>query len=459
VHKIKIQHLVYGGLALAKVKGKTYLIEGDVVPGDVILAIVVEEKKDFIRGKVERILHPSPDRIEPICPHFGECGGCDYLSLPYEKQLSFKRRILRETLERIGKIAYRKVEVLPAPADIHYRNKVMFPALDEQGAISFGFFKKQSNIPIPIYRCFLEHALSYKVRMVLKTIINTSPFVEQLQPQFSRNKKGFLRGIIIRVGVHKLEALLAFITFDPKKEHKKIKSVLEDLGKRVQQEVPELASCYWIVNDKPDYVPSEGREEHLFGSKFILERFPYDREIKSFAYGPLSFFQVNTTQIPHLYNRILDYLEPSNTDVIVDLFAGSATISCWIAPKVQKIHAVEIDKRAVDFGVKNIHYNQCKNIRILHTSSLNGFTELKKQHIQPTGIILDPPRKGCEHDLIKRIGQSPTQKIVYVSCNPATFARDAQRLEKQGFLLDALTLVDMFPQTYHMECVGKFRRK
>lgn len=372
------------------------------LPGETARVRLLEEKRGFARAELVEVLTPSPDRIPPRCPHFAACGGCHYQHLPYPLQLQAKQEILREQLERIGRMADPKVEAaVPSPKTWHYRNNVQFH-VDPQGKL--GFQEPNSNRVLPLSECpVAEEALN------------------EIWPQLEIDPESGIERVSLRLGIGD-DILL----------------ILE--GSRPN--APEFS-----VEDLPLSAVYTGPEGLILlaGSEYILME-ALDRQFKVSAE---SFFQINRGQAENVVKRLLADLELNGQTVILELYSGAGLFSAFLAPRVGRLIAVESSPSAADDFTVNL--DEFDNVE-LYEAPVEAV--LPGLDLRPDIILLDPPRAGLGQKAIEAMLPLKAPVLAYVSCDPATLARDARFLIEGGYTLDQITPFDMFPQTHHIESIS-----
>jgi len=422
--EVKVEKLVYGGKGIGKLNDKTCFVPY-VLPGEIVKVRIKKEKKSFIECSLEEILQKSPERIEPICKYFTYCGGCDYQHIPYEKQLKIKEDIFTETLERIGKINHPKIEkFIPSENPFFYRNRTQIKIKGEK----VGFFKKESKEVINIDNCYL-----------LKEDLNKA-----------------LQGI---------KEILPYLTFQPIEVHLYSSNLDEMLvkfiyPKRIKRFPLGLKHLKSFLSPNIKGVGiyksnSQGFPERLFtiGNIYAFEKV----EDLTYRVSIDSFFQVNRFQIKNLIREIEEEFKDSNHKKVIDFYSGVGTLSLPVAKYVETVVGIESNPFAVQDANHNRKLNHLKNAKFFHMESQKGIKFLEE--LKPDAVIFDPPRTGLSGKIIQKINEgSYIKKIIYVSCNPSTLARDLNLLTKGGFSIKSIKLIDMFPQTYHIESITILER-
>lgn len=445
------------GKALARINNMVVFVPF-VVPGDVVDIKIVKRKKNYLEGKAIAMHRPSPLRKTPRCEHFGLCGGCKWQNLSYEQQLAYKQKQVVDNFERIGKIALPEVQpIIRSEKEYFYRNKLEFTfsskrwltekEMDEnsekQNGLGFhlpGMFDKILDIKT----CYLQDDPSNAIRTGLRH------FTQQHRLEYydPRKHTGFMRNVIIRNAT--TGDLMVIVVFAAKRQPE-IDRVMQYLS----QSFPQITSLFYMINTKQNDAIGDLQPVLYAGKSFIMEKM----ESLQFKIGPLSFYQTNSAQALRLYQVALSFATLTGNETVYDLYCGTGTISNFVAPKSKKVIGIEFVEAAIADAIENSKLNNIDNTRffagdILKILSPGFFQENGK----PDVIITDPPRAGMHPKVVEQIIAADPDKIVYVSCNPSTQARDIA-LMSDKYEVAALQPVDMFPQTHHVENVCLLIRK
>jgi len=425
---IKIEKLVYEGLGLARKDGKIFFVKKSV-PGDELEVAITKNKKNTIEAEIVNIVKPSADRIEPLCPHFNDCGGCEHMNISYENQLKYKDEIFKEVMSRAG-IETEVLDIIPGSnASTYYRNSIrFFFDIDQDNNISFARHNINSEKGlIDIESCLLQSETANEIMAKLKIFINTN----------IENKASFWQ-LKIREGKHTHEFMIELITSsDELPDEKGIVKILTAVS-------PEIKSIYHTV--APGKSLKQLRRKLIFGSPIIYEKIGKYK----FQISPESFFQTNSLGVETLYNTIKKFAKVEIGDEVLDLYCGTGSIGIYLSTLAKKVIGVEIVPEAIRDAKDNAKINKIQNIEFFCDDSGNGSLKQFENAI----IIVDPPRAGLSKDLILKLKSSNFKRLIYTSCNPATFARDIKLFEENGVKLKKVQPIDMFPQTHHIECVG-----
>jgi len=464
----------HDGDGVGRVDGFTLFIRG-ALPGERVRAKVLKVKKQYGYAKLLEVLEASPDRVEAPCPVFRQCGGCQLQHLDYAAQLAWKRRSVVDALTRIGKL---RVEGEPggtggeestdaqplsaressgvAPGILvhptigmdepwRYRNKSQVPfgyfrEGAKKGQLAAGFYAQGSHRIIDMDSCLIQHEVSDRVVARVKEI------VRQLDiPAYDEERhEGVLRHVVVKVGVRTGEVMVVLVTNGPHLPKRDL--VVQDIRARI----PGVASICQNINSARTNVIFGPETKVLWGREVIYD---YIGDIR-FAISARSFYQVNPVQTKVLYDKALEYAGLTGEETVIDAYCGIGTISLFLAQRAKKVYGVEIVPEAIADARRNAELNGITNVEFAVGKAEEVIPEWKRQGITPDVIVVDPPRKGCDPALIDTIIAMRPRRVVYVSCNPATLARDLRILEDGGFRTVEAQPVDMFPHTVHVECVA-----
>lgn len=453
LEKVLVTGYAAEGKSLAKVDGKVIFIEG-AVPGDVVDVFVSTNKKDWGEGRVTKIHEYSTERTNPFCRHFGTCGGCKWQMLPYEKQLQYKQQEVEQHLRRIGKVALPDMlPIVGSDSTKHYRNKLEFTfsnkryltseevkntaEIVQENALGFHVPRIFDKI-IDIHECHLMDDVNNQIRNSIRD------FAKQNNYSFYDIKQhtGWLRNIIIRNCT--TGELMVNVCLGYEDEAERIK--LLDF---ILQSVPSITTLLYTINTKWNDSIYDLEPKVYFGKGYAIEQL----ENFKFKIGPKSFFQTNTRQGEKLYQITRDFAGLTGNEIVYDLYCGTGSIGIFVSQQAQKIIGVEVVAEAIEDAKENAALNN-----ISHAAFFAGDVikicndDFFATHGRPDVIITDPPRAGMHAALVEKLLEIAAPKIVYVSCNPATQARDLALLDAK-YSIEKIQPVDMFPHTHHIECV------
>lgn len=459
VEKVSITEAAAEGKALARVENMVFFVD-NAVPGDVADLQITRKKSNYREARAIHFHLLSEKRTEPVCSHFGVCGGCKWQNMKYEHQLFYKQKQVKDNLQRLAKVPLPDIfPILGSENQYYYRNKLEF-TFSHRGWLTEEEIKSDKNfisrpalgfhIPgmfdkvLDIKHCYLQPEPSNRIRDAVKkyAVENNLEFFN------TREQTGFLRNIIIRnTSIGELMVNVIFAKEDIEKR--------EGLLNFLSSAFPEITALLYVINTKRNDTIND-LEVHLFkGRKFITEEMPaFESDTKlKFKIGAKSFFQTNTQQAYRLYKTAAEFLELRNTDLVYDLYTGTGTIACFIAGKVKKVVGIEYVASAIEDAKENAALNSIANTAFFAGDMKDVLSrDFAKENGKPDVIITDPPRAGMHEDVVRKILEMGARKIVYVSCNPATQARDIA-LFSAKYKIEKVQPVDMFPQTHHVENV------
>ena len=459
LENIEVSGYAAEGKSLGRHEGKVIFIQG-AVPGDVVNLILTKNKKDWAEARVKDFVTYSADRVKPFCIHFGVCGGCKWQMLPYAKQLEFKQQEAEQNLRRIGKIDLPEVlPIIGSDDTVFYRNKLEFTfsnkrfltaeeinndgTIQQQDALGYHaprVFDKVLNI----YECWLMDGLNNRIRNAVRDFAQQNNF----SYYDIRAHTGWLRNIVVRYCTTGELMVNIVINYEQEDDRKKL---LDHL----LQVVPEITTLLYTINPKWNDTIFDLTPQVYHGNGYITEKL----EDFKFIISPVSFFQTNTKQAERLYSIARDFAALTGNEIVYDLYCGTGSIGIFMSKGAKKIIGVEVIEAAIEDAKKNALLNN-----INHASFFAGDVikicddAFFETHGRPDVIITDPPRAGMHEKLVIKLLEMAAPKIVYVSCNTATQARDVQLLSEK-YIVEKVQPVDMFPHTHHIECVILLRLK
>ena len=452
--ELRIEKLTYGGRGLARVNGFTVFVER-TAPGDVVRARVFRKKKNHAEARVVDLITPSPFRVEPRCRYSGFCGGCPWQFLEYEKQLLFKEEHVVESLEHIGQL--RGVRVLPAiPSEkkFEYRNKMEFSFSDRRWLLPEELSRAEISedfalglhVPgtfhkvLDVDACLLQPRLGNEILGEVKRYVKESG----IPPYGLRSHEGFWRFLMLRHSLSYDTWMVNVVTSQEQTPW------VQPMANLLYEKHENIISVVNNVNTRRASIAVGEHEILLAGEPFIKDRIGrFEFEISA-----NSFFQTNTAGAESLYRIVKDYTGLTGRETVLDLYSGTGTIPIFLADIASEVIGIEISETAVSDAEKNCKKNQVDNCRFICGDIKAG---LKHIEDKPDVMIVDPPRAGMHPDVVKAVCALAPGRVVYVSCNPATLARDLAMLKADYHVME-IRLVDMFPHTYHIECVARLER-
>ncbi len=427
----------FGGEAgIAHLDGMTLFVQG-ALPGETVAARAQKVKSTHAFLKTLRVLSPAAGRAEPPCPHYEKCGGCVCQHMTYETSLQMKREVVQDAMRRIGGLDVEVQPVLGMDDPWHYRNKTTLPIGGEKGQPKIGFFAPRSHRIIDIEKCLIARPESDAAAAVLRKWMEK--FL--VEPYNEETHRGLVRHMMTRVS-RAGQVMAVVIATGPLPHERELTAML-------RAGVPGLCSLYLNVNRRNDNVIL-GSESHLIWGEPRLNDTLCGLQ---YALSPQSFFQVNPTQTEKLYQTALDFAELTGNELVADLYCGAGTISLLLAKRAKHVVGIEIVPQAIRDAEENARVNGVSNAEFHAAAAEELLPQLVAQGLRPNVIVLDPPRKGCEEPVLRAIAEASPRRVVYVSCDPATLARDAKLLSALGYRPDACQPVDMFCQTGSVETV------
>lgn len=445
VVEMNITGLSHEGHGVGRVHGFALFVPG-ALPGEQVRVKVVKVKKQYGYGKLLEILAASPDRTEPACPVYGRCGGCQLQHLDYAAQLHWKRQQVIDALERIGGLS--SVPVHPTigmERPWQYRNKAQVPVGLQDGRVVTGFYAPRSHRIVPFQQCGIQHPVA---EMVLRIV---RQWAEQRRIAIYDEERhtGLLRHVVVRTGFAIGEVMVILVTNGERLPH------VRELTERLRQAVPGLASVVQNIQPERTNVILGARSNVLWGRDVIYDELDGVR----FAISARSFYQVNPVQTEVLYAKALEYADLSGRETVIDAYCGIGTISLFLARRAQRVYGVEVVPEAVEDARRNAALNGMDNVTFVAGEAETIIPQWAEEGMRADVIVVDPPRKGCDQRLLDAILTMAPRRLVYVSCNPATLARDLKYLAACGYAVQEAQPVDMFPQTVHVECVTSLIHK
>lgn len=443
-YDVVFEDLTHDGAGVAKIDGFPIFVPNGL-PGEKAKVKVVKVKKGYGFGRLIELYEQSEDRIDAPCSIYKQCGGCQLQHIRYEGQLKAKYKHVKEVLARIGKIEHATVHpVLGMNDPWRYRNKAQVPVGEREGGIVAGFYKERSHDIIDMDACLIQQEMNDIVVQTVKQICeqyNIPAYNEQTH-------KGVLRHIMARYGATTKEVMVVLITRTEELPHKK------KIVEAIVQRVPNVKSIVQNINPKRTNVIMGEHTRVLWGSEYMYD---YIGDIR-FAISARSFYQVNPEQTKVLYEKALEYAELTGKETVIDAYCGIGTISLFLAKNARKVYGVEIVPEAIADAKRNAELNGITNVEFAVGEAEVIIPKWYEQGVRADCIVVDPPRKGCDESLLQTMIIMKPERIVYVSCNPATLARDLRILEDGGYKTIEVQPVDMFPHTMHVECVAKLER-
>ena len=434
---LEISAISSDGAGIGKAQGFCVFVPM-VDVGEVVEVVIIKVTKSFAVGKLLNIVTPSKHRCESGCDVYSRCGGCCFRHLSYERELGFKREFVQSNVKRIGKLNLEVNEIIPSVNESLYRNKSQYPVRrNNSGDIEIGFFANYSHRVIDSSECLLQPKVFSQIIAVLKEFferVNYSVYDEE-------SGRGVLRHIFLRLAEKTGEIMVCFvINADKLPLQSEIVSILKD-------NFPDIKTVCVSVNKRRDNVIMGESAKAIYGEGFITDVL---RDVK-FRISPLSFYQVNRSTAEILYKKAMELAQLKPDDVLLDLYCGIGTIGLSMAKYVKKLYGVEIVPQAIEDAKENALLNGIENAEFFCADAKAAAVRFANEGLKPSVVVVDPPRKGCEREVIEAIRDMSPERVVMISCDSATMARDLAVFEELGYRAVSVTPVDMFPRTRHCE--------
>ncbi|MCX7709447.1 MAG: 23S rRNA (uracil(1939)-C(5))-methyltransferase RlmD [Clostridia bacterium] len=447
-YTVEITGMTHEGQGVGRINNFTVFVDG-AVTGETAEIKIIKITKSYAIGKLLKVLKSSADRTEPFCPAYKRCGGCSLQHVNYEGQLKFKTNLVKDTIKRIGKIEGAVIhDAIGMQSPLNYRNKAQFPVGQGTNGPAIGFYAKRSHEIIDHDACGIQDEISDSIRNKVKAFVSKNG----ISIYDEAAGKGLVRHIMVRTGFKTGEVMVVIVING--NELPKSKELVEMLTHGVQSESQDekewkVTSIYLNINKKNTNVILGEKNVKLSGNDTITDYIGKYR----FSISPHSFFQVNPVQTEVLYQKALEYAQLTGNETVFDLYCGIGTISLFLSEKAKKVYGVEVVEAAIEDARKNAEVNGVRNTEFMVGEAEKVIPEIYEKGVKADVVVVDPPRKGCDEVLLKTLVDMRPKRIVYVSCNPSTLARDLNYLESNGFKTVEIQPVDMFPWTHHVESI------
>lgn len=436
---LKIEGMTHDGNGVGKYNNQAVFVPQTAV-GDVCKVKILKVEKTFAYGKIEEIIKASDTRQEQSCPVFQRCGGCSYRHINYEEELRIKREKVRDAFLRIAGYDCEINPVIGSDNISYYRNKAQYPVgRDINGNIITGFFSMRSHNIIDVTCCDIQHPASAQITDTFREWISK----KQIPVYDEKSHTGILRHIYVRVSFGTGEIMVCAIINAESLPYG------DELVSMLRERINGLTSVVININKSKTNIILGNRCKTLWGKGYITDIL----DGLKFNISPMSFYQVNPNQTIKLYRKAVEAAELSGSETVLDLYCGIGTISLFLARNAKKVYGVEIVPEAIQNAKENARLNNIDNTEFICGTAADAAEELKSKSIKPDVITVDPPRKGLEKELIATICDMSPERVVYISCDPATLARDVKCLAQNGYAVKTVQPFDMFPRTWHVETV------
>lgn len=437
--QVQITGMTAEGNGVAKVNGMAVFVPFTAV-GDVLQIRIVKLMKNYAYAIVESMLTPSEDRCEPDCSVYHRCGGCSFRHLTYEAELRHKWEFVRDNLQRIGKLEIEPDPIVPSPKESGYRNKAQYPVgVNEKGEVVMGFYAKRSHRVIHCMDCALQPPEFLPILEVIKTFLEEKqiPIYDELLHE------GVVRHVYLRLAEVTGEIMVCLVINANRLPDS------EELVRRLTEHSERIKTIVLNRNKAKTNIILSDRNTVIYGDGFITDELCGIRV----KISPLSFYQVNRSSAENLYRLAKEMAGLTGKETVLDLYCGTGTIGLTMAKDAKELIGVEIVPQAIEDAKDNAQQNGITNAQFLCADAGAAAVKLALDEVKPDVIIVDPPRKGCSSEVLNAISLMEPQRIVMISCNSATMARDCQSLKGKGYEVRRVVPVDMFPRTGHVECV------
>ena len=440
-YECKIVDIGQNGVGIGKHEGFTVFVDGALL-GEVVDVKIKKSKKKYAEGVVSKIKERSPYRVDRACnPKYSNCGGCQIQELDYQKQLDLKTNMVKEDLKRIGGLEDVKVfDTIGMGVPYRYRNKAQFPVQKEDGKVKLGFYRKKSHDIIDIDRCLIQDEKNDLIIDIIRKYIED----ENISIYDEKSHKGILRHIVTKVGFTSGQVMVILVATEDRFKN------LDRLVENLKDQVEGFTSLVVNINKDKTNVILGLKNINKYGNGKIVDNIG---DLK-FEISPLSFFQVNPIQTEVLYNKALEYADLKEGDRVFDIYCGIGTISLFLAQKAEFVYGVEIVEDAIKDARLNAKLNGMDNLEFFVGKAEEVVPEIYKEGKRANIVVVDPPRKGCDERVLDTIVEMEPDRVVYVSCNPSTLARDLRYLVDRGYGCEKVQPVDLFPHSVHCETVA-----
>lgn len=444
-YTVEIIGLGHSGEGVGRFQDFTIFVP-QALPGEVVEVQVSEVKKNYAKAKLTGVKQASAERVEPLCSVYQSCGGCQLQHLSYAGQLNAKRQQVVDAVTRIGKLADVVVHpTMGAANPWYYRNKMQFPVGKAGGKVAVGCYSQGTHAIINTENCCIQHAVNNTIADQVRRIVTEF----NIPTYDERTGEGVIRHVMGRVGTATGEVMVALVTAVDKLPNQ------EKVIAALRQAIPGLTSIVQNVNPRRGNIIMGETTRTIWGKDTITDKLGD----LTFHISARSFFQVNTEQTVLLYGKAVEYAGLTGQEMVIDAYCGTGTITLFLAGQAAKVYGIEIVKPAIADAWQNAQTNKIENVEFIAGDAVEVMPELYRSGVRPEVIVVDPPRAGCEPKVLETFVKMKPERIVYVSCNPASLARDLAILAEQGYQTVEIQPVDMFPHTHHVECCVWLKRK
>ena len=435
IHTVTINGYSSEGLGVCRIEGQVVFVHG-ALRGEVCAVQILKVLKHTAFAKMAEVLTPSPERQTPDCPHFPACGGCRLRHMSYAEELRFKRQKVEDALRRIGGVEMELEEIIGSDEILRYRNKSQFPV---DGAGQIGFYRARSHQVVPVTDCLLQSETANAAAAAVGRYMQRHHV-----PGYDETKcTGLLRHVYVRTNAAGQALVCLVVNGKTLPEETALTALL-------QESCPNLIGIVLNTNTANTNVVLGQEYRTLWGASELTDTLCGHR----FALSPAAFYQVNRPQAERLYRKALDYAGLTGAETVLELYCGAGTITLTMAPRARQVIGAEIVPEAVENARQNAADNGIENAEFFLGDAGAVAAKLAAEHLHAHVVVVDPPRKGLGEEVVTAIAQIAPDRVVYVSCDCATLARDIQRFQSAGYTLQKATAVDLFPRTEHVECAA-----
>ena len=436
--RVRIDAYSADGSGICHVEGCTVFVPGTIA-GEEWEIRILKVLKNCAYARAENLLLPSPARVDPGCSCYGRCGGCDLRHMSYEEELNFKLSKVNDALKRIGKQEVFASEIVGSDRIDAYRNKGILAVGSLNGKAAAGFYRERSHQIIPVEHCAIQDELTHRAANALVYFMNQNA----IAPYDEQSARGIVRHVYCRRAIHTEDRLLCIVA------RKGFGAKTQTLVSALRTACPELTGIVLNINKSEGNTVLAGDFYKLWGKDYIRDTLCG----LAFDIAPQAFFQVNPPQAEKLYSKVLEYAALTGDDLAFDLYCGAGTISLCLAQKAGSVIGAEIVPEAIENAKSNAALNGIGNAEFFCADAGEAAQMLARNGLRPNVVVVDPPRKGMQEEAVYAVASMEPQRIVYVSCDPSTLARDILRFNGFGYTLQAVTVYDLFPRTKHVETV------
>ncbi|NMA24825.1 MAG: 23S rRNA (uracil(1939)-C(5))-methyltransferase RlmD [Clostridiales bacterium] len=444
VFTVTVEGYTHEGDGVAHIDGRVVFIKG-ALSGEQCEIKILKDGKNIVYARLEKLLAPSPSRIAPQCPNFGKCGGCDFLHMDYAEELRLKLRRVEDALRRIGGLNVKVTGIVGADSIVNYRNKAIYAVGKSEGRAITGFFRERSHDIVPTEKCLIQTDVSDRASAAVRRWMD-----RYCVPAYNEElRSGVVRHVFCRYAFAVKKALVTVVSYEKTLPHP------EALVGEIRRRCPETAGVVLNVNRTRGNTVLTGEFLTLWGDDFIVD----ELNGLKFKLSPRSFYQINSAQAEKLYGKALEYAALTGSETVLDLYCGTGTITLIMAGRVKYAVGAEIVEAAISDAWENAAMNGIENVDFIYADAGDAARELKTKGVLPDVVVVDPPRKGLSPTVIDTVSDLSPARVVYVSCDPATLARDLKIFETKGYKAVEATAFDMFPRCAHVETICLMSKK